>query len=332
MADTPAAPGATIEAMSVDQAAQAFQGWDLDTETPPSPATPPEKPAPEATTTESVETPAESTESTEQPTETPEEPSEPVTLDPATKLKVKVDGQELEVTLDDALKGYSRTQDYTRKTQELSENRKKFEAEAQAVRAERQQYATQLKAVEDALTQLTPKEPDWAAVQLERPAEFATLYAQWQAHKAQVDAVRKEREAADAKVAQDRAADIRAALEAEKAKLMELEPEFREPEKARARLASLGDYAERTFGFTKQQLAEVTDHRIILVLDKARKWDEAQAKKPDVSKRIEAVKVATPGAQKAPPKAQTPKEKARQRLAQTGRIDDAAAAFFADLE
>lgn len=331
MADTPAAPNATIQAMSVDQAAHAFESLDLGDETPPALATPPaQEPAPEAKATETAHTPE--PEVPEQAPETPEEPPEPVTLDPLTKLKVKVDGQELEVTLDDALKGYSRTQDYTRKTQELSENRKKFEAEQTAVRAERQQYATQLKAVEDALTQLTPREPDWAAVQLERPAEFATLYAQWQAHKSQIEAVRKEREAADAKVANDRAAEVKAALETEKAKLVESDPEFREPDKARARLASLGDYAERTFGFTKQQLAEVTDHRIILVLDKARKWDEAQAKKPDVSKRIEAVKVATPGPQKAPPKAQSPKDKARQRLAQTGRIDDAAAAFFADLE
>jgi len=37
---------------------------------------------------------------------------------------VKVDGKEIEVTLDELQKGYSRTQDYTRKTQQVAETRK----------------------------------------------------------------------------------------------------------------------------------------------------------------------------------------------------------------
>ena len=39
-------------------------------------------------------------------------------------FKVKVDGEEVEVPEDELLKGYSRTQDYTRKTQQLAEQRK----------------------------------------------------------------------------------------------------------------------------------------------------------------------------------------------------------------
>ena len=40
---------------------------------------------------------------------------------------VKVDGVEQEVTLDELQNGYSRQQDYTRKTQELAQQRKSFE-------------------------------------------------------------------------------------------------------------------------------------------------------------------------------------------------------------
>lgn len=43
-------------------------------------------------------------------------------------FKVKVDGEELEVTLDEALKGYQRQADYTRKTQELASQRQQAEA------------------------------------------------------------------------------------------------------------------------------------------------------------------------------------------------------------
>jgi hypothetical protein len=43
--------------------------------------------------------------------------------------KVKVGKDELDVPLDELLKGYSRTADYTRKTQEIAESRKMVEAD-----------------------------------------------------------------------------------------------------------------------------------------------------------------------------------------------------------
>lgn len=53
-------------------------------------------------------------------------------------VKIKVDGEEVSVSLSEALQGYSRTQDYTRKTQELSEQRKQAD---QALRLQ-QAFAT----------------------------------------------------------------------------------------------------------------------------------------------------------------------------------------------
>ena len=49
------------------------------------------------------------------------------------KYRVKAGDEELEVDLDELVKGYSRTADYTRKTQALAEQRKAIEAEAQKV-------------------------------------------------------------------------------------------------------------------------------------------------------------------------------------------------------
>ena len=45
------------------------------------------------------------------------------------KYRVKVDNEELEVDVDELIKGYSRTSDYTKKTQALAEQRKQIEAE-----------------------------------------------------------------------------------------------------------------------------------------------------------------------------------------------------------
>ena len=54
----------------------------------------------------------------EEQTEVEDEQEQP------TYYKVRIDGEEVEVTLEELQSGYSRQQDYTRKTQELSEQRK----------------------------------------------------------------------------------------------------------------------------------------------------------------------------------------------------------------
>ena len=47
----------------------------------------------------------------------------------STEVVLKVDGEEITVTMDELKKGYSRQSDYTKKTQELSEQRKMLEEE-----------------------------------------------------------------------------------------------------------------------------------------------------------------------------------------------------------
>jgi hypothetical protein len=139
--------------LNVETAAPVFERFLSLEEDPEKPETPPTQNAPESEKPETPEDEASSepadgeqgnpaeTEQTEQ--ESPEDPAT-ATLDPNLKLKVKVNGEEREETLEEILKGYSRTQDYTRKTQEIATQRKTFEAEAQAVRSERQMYASQL--------------------------------------------------------------------------------------------------------------------------------------------------------------------------------------------
>lgn len=62
----------------------------------------------------------------EQPTETEEDTHEEET-DEEPKYTVKVDGEEIEVTQDELLRGYMRQRDYTQKTQQLAEQRRQFE-------------------------------------------------------------------------------------------------------------------------------------------------------------------------------------------------------------
>lgn len=63
--------------------------------------------------------------------------------------KVKVAGQEFEVTLDELRNGYSRDADYRRKTEELSNDRKNFHSQSEK---QRQDYSQKLKEVNELMS------------------------------------------------------------------------------------------------------------------------------------------------------------------------------------
>lgn len=291
--------------------------------------TPPAKPEPTGTESDDEEGASEAPDSEDAAAESDESPEnaeeEPVqaSLDPNMKVKVVIDGVEEEVTLAEALKGYSRTADYTRKTQEVSAQRKAQEAEFQAVRGERAKYAQLMTQLEQALTE---PEPDWAKIQVERPEEFPTLWAQHQQRQNELRVVQEERARAMEAVQRDHAEAHQRYLSEEQTKLLDAIPEWKDAEKSKAEKAELVAFAKKS-GFTQEELAQVADHRAVLLLRKAMLYDKAQAKKPAIVQRIEKVKTATPGPTSQAKKPVSDLTKARQRLAKTGRIDDAAEAF-----
>ena len=63
----------------------------------------------------------------EQPEETQTETDNPESTEEEPKYRVKVDGEEIEVTQEELLRGYMRQRDYTQKTQQLAEQRRQFE-------------------------------------------------------------------------------------------------------------------------------------------------------------------------------------------------------------
>jgi asparagine synthetase B (glutamine-hydrolysing) len=64
-----------------------------------------------------------------------------------------VDGKELEITADEAFKGYMRDADYRQKTERAAELTRAAEQERQQVRVEREYHANRLDTVASALYQ-----------------------------------------------------------------------------------------------------------------------------------------------------------------------------------
>jgi hypothetical protein len=239
---------------------------------------------------------------------------------------VKVDGEEVEVTLDELQKGYSRTQDYTRKTQALAEQRKEAEAELGQVRQERAYYAQMLNALEQQLSQ-ADQQPDWERLYQENPNEWVRQRELWRDKQEKQQAVQAEKQRLDAISEQEQAIAKREVLAKEAEKLVEAIPEWKDSKKAAEERAKLMDAAKRV-GYADSELQMINDHRAVVLLRKAALYDELMGKKSSIKPvPAKGPKTSRPGSAGGQPTKQSEAKQAQSRLAKTGSMKDAAAAF-----
>ena len=106
-----------------------------------------------------------------------EEPAEPEEAEPEAPAQISLpDGTQ--VTLDEAVKGYLRQADYTRKAQEVSQKRQALEADLQIVSGITEAFI-------DHLTKMVPPSPD-PAMALRDPTGYVRAKATYDAAMAQV--------------------------------------------------------------------------------------------------------------------------------------------------
>jgi hypothetical protein len=239
---------------------------------------------------------------------------------------VKVDGKEVEVTLEELQKGYSRTQDYTRKTQQIAEMRKATEAELQAIRAERQQYAQLLGALSEQVKTAAEPQVDWDRLYQEDPIEYVRQREVMRENREKAAAIQAE-QARLAQISQQEQMQQLQVLKAkESEKLVEALPGWKDPAKAKAEKAMLVEFGQK-MGFSPQELGNIYDHRVVLALRKAALYDQMQAKRQGIKPVTNnGPKPAKPGAAGRVSQ-MSDSVRANQRLAKTGRVDDAASAI-----
>jgi hypothetical protein len=243
--------------------------------------------------------------------------------------RVKVGKEEVEVPLDELLKGYSRTADYTRKTQEIAETRKAVEAERVKIEEAnklRDTYAQRLQLIEQMLNQQESGE-DLATLKETDPIGYATKVAEQVEREKQLAAVRAEQQ----RIAQQQQAEhgerLKQHLAQEAQKLAEAIPEFADPVKSQVVKADVRNYA-KGIGFSDQELAQAYDHRAITALYKAMQYDKLMGKKPEANKKVsQAPKMLKPGTSTPEARQSQEVKQMRGRLKQSGRAKDAAALF-----
>ena len=264
--------------------------------------------------TEAEETQEGETEADEEAAEESEEETEEPKY--VTEGLVEIDGEEVDIQ--ELKQGHLRQGDYTRKTQQLAEDRK-------AAEQQRQEYESQLNALSvaagsnlDRYKHMT--ETDWQQMALQKPDEFKR-------HKAEYNQALRYQEFLSSQVAENNAKneqqrDVERKAQAADA-LQTLKATI--PNWSNDLYSGIGDYA-KTQGVNAEEFAEIIDPRLITVLHKASQFD--QATKVTKKKIQSSPKKTLTGGKATTKPANQKSKKAMKRLSQSGSMEDALEALM----
>ena len=270
-----------------------------------------------------------SAESEEQDVSAEEAESQEEVVEELPKYRVKVSGEEVEVSLDELLNGYSRTADYQKKTQSLAEQRKAVEADRVKIdeaAKTRETYAQRLQVIEQLLQQQDQGQ-DLASLKSEDPIAYAVAMGEKMERDKQLQAVQIERQRVQQEQQSYTQAQLQKHIQAEQAKLVEAIPEFKDDVKAEVVRRDIRNYA-KSQGFTDQELSQVYDSRAVLALYKAAQYDKLMAGKGVTSKKVaNAPKTIRPGTSNPQSSENETVKKDRAALRQSGNKKDAARLF-----
>lgn len=244
------------------------------------------------------------------------------------KATVKIDGEEQQVNLSDLQSGYQMQSDYQRKTAELADQRRAFEAEQQAIEQQRTHFQQQLAPLVEQLEgqvqgdhqvlQQLLDAGDWTG--------YESYKIQVEQRRMQLDAAKHEQQRLEAQKADDAKRQYQTDIAENNRILMSKNPEWaKNPELGRKAVREIKQYLKAE-GVPAEVADGLYDAHSILITQKAMRWDALQKEKPAQLKKAKNVpKFSKPGASKP---AEDPKVKVRRnnlnRLRKSGKVEDAA--------
>ena len=174
---------------------------------------------------------------------------------------------------------------------------------------------------------------DWENLKETDPIEFVTKREELRQSQEKVQALQREQYNTQQRHQQE-AQNMRANIvQEEYGKLVEKLPEWGEEDKQKEIASSIRSYAS-TQGFTEEELNSLVDHRSLLVLMKAQKYDQLQKSNVKSKKLKNKPRVIRAGAGTSTKKSDKSKRTAQmKRLQGSGHVDDATALLedFIDL-
>lgn len=248
----------------------------------------------------------------------------------ADNAKVRLEDGRI-VSVSELKKGSLLNADYTRKTQEVAEQRRSVESQSAQLKQLETQLSEQREYVSQLMQSILPQEPDPALAATD-PYGYTTQKANYDAMMRHVAYLQQQSETQRAQQeAEAQAARVQKS-NAELAALIEKVPAFKDQTRFTGFVNDAREFGQK-FGFSPQELAEGIgyDHRMAMVLHKAIQWEKLQASKPKVQSKVEGRPPIQKGGKRLSPDGQRARTQsvAMERLKTSGSVDDAVAAYLA---
>jgi len=203
---------------------------------------------------------------------------------------VTVNGQMQKVNLDELKQGYSKGLDYTKKTMDLGDQRRNLETEKDTISKEkdevsklREEYAKKLSVVEQNLQ--VEDNIDWVKLAQDDPSDYAIKKAEYDKKKDLQARIQKEQARVNEERKQEQEKVYQSFIQSENKKLIDKMPVFGDEKKVNKVMQDIGQFALKS-GYTEQELNMLVDHRALITLYQAAKYDQLLQKKGLQDKKV----------------------------------------------
>ena len=241
---------------------------------------------------------------------------------------VKINGEDVEVTIDELQSSYSRQADYTRKTQELAKKRLAVEEQKSEVAKNEAIYKELLPKMEAALSESLGDEPNWETLYSNDPIGYVRERDLWNEKQQKLQAVQAEQARLQEEDQVKQQEQIQKYMQYGEKQILNHVPEWKDNTIQQEEKLAIRDHAINDLGFTAEEINQVYDYRLLMGLRNSwmqNKTQKAVKKKP-TQKASARNRVAKPGSVSRK-KTSTPLKKSKARLAKSGKVQDAAKVF-----
>ena len=284
--------------------------------------TEPVKPEPVAEEVSKSETEEAKPEAESSETQTETEQTEEQEIQKPSLHRVKVQGQELEVSLDELKSGYSRDSDYRQKTHALAEERRMLDEQKTSLS---QSYDGKLKELTDLIGAAESyigqsSKEDLQKMYEEDPTQAAKIDFQQRQQRESFNKLKQQAEVAKLQL-YNQYLDEQKRLAATKI------PEYSDPVKG----VTFKNQMKNTlseYGFNDQEIGSLADHRFLMVLKDAMEYKNLKSKPVTNKKVTTAPKVVKSGTPKMEDSRRAAVKQKIGRLRRSGKINDAQSAIL----
>lgn len=238
---------------------------------------------------------------------------------------LKVDGEEIQASLEELKRGYSGNKSYTNKAQALAEERRAFE-EQQAVFAQQQQELAHTYQQMQQAQGVQEKTPEyWEKLRDEDPIQWAVERDELREQQVNQHLLQQEEMLRQQQQQEQQHQQLQEHIDSERNKLTELIPTWANEEVADKERAAIVAYGVR-LGYSKEELAQTYDSRAVVTMRKAALYDQIMGKRKGLT--VTKQKAMASGSQGNGDPQAASRRSLRANLRKSGSLEDAAKLFM----